>query len=375
MAMEDKDYYEILGVPKDASQADIRKAFQKKAMKLHPDVNKAPDAEQQFKEVSEAYAVLSDEDKRRRYDAMRSGTPFAGAGGYGGGYSGTPSGDPFGGDPFGWGFPFGGTGYTTRSRRSRSYNPRAGQDVTYTIDLDDETAAKGTKRGVTYQRYATCEECHGKGSVVSEHAETCPTCGGTGRMSIDMSGLFGFGVFEVECPECEGSGKVVADPCDHCGGTGRVLTASEVVIDIPAGSHDGDVIRMKGMGNAGTNGMESGDFVCRVGVPSERVTRQQSAGLQIVGFFLPFVVWGILAPLLGMQGPSIMFDVIFLLGGGFLVFRDGIGHGRRWWANAWESLRSGLMIGLVILLLLQATNACTASMTSYSNGMRRGVGA
>ena len=352
MAMEDKDYYEILGVPKDASQADIRKAFQKKAMKLHPDVNKAPDAEQQFKEVSEAYAVLSDEDKRRRYDAMRSGTPFAGAGGYGGGYSGTPSGDPFGGDPFGWGFPFGGTGYTTRSRRSRSYNPRAGQDVTYTM----------------------CEECHGKGSVVSEHAETCPTCGGTGRMSVDMSGLFGFGVFEVECPECEGSGKVVADPCEHCGGTGRVLTASEVVIDIPAGSHDGDVIRIKGMGNAGTNGMESGDFVCRVGVPSERVTQRQAAGLQLTGFFLPFVIWGIVGPLLGLGGTNIVFDVVFLLAGLFMVFRDGVGGGKRWWGNAWESMRSGLLIGLVLLLLLEAMSSCTASMTSYPTGRGTGVG-
>ena len=338
MAMEDKDYYEILGVPKDASQADIRKAFQKKAMKLHPDVNKAPDAEQQFKEVSEAYAVLSDEDKR------------------------------------GWGFPFGGTGYTTRSRRSRSYNPRAGQDVTYTIDLDDEAAAKGCKRGVTYQRYATCEECHGKGSVVSEHAETCPTCGGTGRMSVDMSGLFGFGVFEVECPECEGSGKVVADPCEHCGGTGRVLTASEVVIDIPAGSHDGDVIRIKGMGNAGTNGMESGDFVCRVGVPSERVTQRQAAGLQLTGFFLPFVIWGIVGPLLGLGGTNIVFDVVFLLAGLFMVFRDGVGGGKRWWGNAWESMRSGLLIGLVLLLLLEAMSSCTASMTSYPTGRGTGVG-
>ena len=271
-AMNEKDYYAILGVEENATTDEIRRAFQQKARKLHPDVNKAPDAEERFKEVSEAYAVLSDESKRKRYDAMRSGVPFQGAAGgsqpgYAGGY-----GDPFGGygDPFAGfgGFPFGGGGFRTTTRRSRAYNPRAGKDVAYSVDLSDEEARSGTRRGVTFQRYATCDVCHGSGSVEHARPVTCPTCGGTGRMHVDLSGIFGFGVIEVECPECEGSGQVVEDPCSSCGGSGRVLTASEVVVDIPAGSHDGDEVRVRGMGNAGTNGKESGDFVCRVGVPS-----------------------------------------------------------------------------------------------------------
>ena len=165
-SMNDKDYYAILGVEKDASTDDIRKAFQQKARKLHPDVNKEPDAEERFKEVSEAYAVLSDPDKRKRYDAMRSGNPFAGAGtgapAQPGGYA-----DPFGfgGNPFGWG-PFGGT---SSRGRSRAYRPRAGADVVYELTLDAQSAADGARRGVTYQRYASCDVCHGSGSVESDH--------------------------------------------------------------------------------------------------------------------------------------------------------------------------------------------------------------
>lgn len=374
MAMEDKDYYEILGVSKDASQAEIRKAFQKKAAALHPDVNKAPDAQEKFKDVSEAYAVLSDEEKRRRYDAMRSGVPFAGASGGG---SQTPGGYGGYGDPFGFGgFPFGGGFRQTGSRRqSRSYNPKAGADVTYNLDIDDATAAKGTRRGVTYQRYATCEACHGQGSVTAEHAETCPTCGGTGHISVDLTGLFGFGVFEMECPECEGSGKVVADPCYECGGTGRVLTASEVVVDVPAGSHDGDVIRVKGMGNAGTNGMQAGDFVCRVGVPSERVTRRQSYGMQIIGFMVPFLIEGIIMAALGYTG-NLIFPIVFLVVGAILVASDGIKRRARWWRNAGSAFMSGFLLGLIFALLIGAMNSCSVSMMrSSAASAPRGMGA
>ena len=270
-AMNEKDYYAILGVESSATTDEIRRAFQKKARKLHPDVNKAPDAEEKFKEVSEAYAVLSDESKRKRYDAMRSGSPFAGSG-FGGSYGGSYGGPAGAGSPFGWGFPFGGAGQAQSGTRSRSYNPRAGADVVYELTLDDEAAKSGTKRGVTYQRYVACEACSGHGSVESEHAETCPTCGGSGHIHVDLSGIFGFGVVEMGCPECEGTGKVVANPCESCGGSGRVLSASEVVVEVPAGSHDGDEIRLEGKGNAGTNASSAGDFVCRVRVPSEQMS-------------------------------------------------------------------------------------------------------
>ena len=354
-SMNDKDYYAILGVEKDASTEQIRKAFQQKARKLHPDVNKAPDAEERFKEVSEAYAVLSDPDKRKRYDAMRSGSPFAGYGGttgpQGGGYA-----DPFGGSPFGWG-PFGGA---ASRRRSRAYNPRAGADVVYDLTVDAATAAKGTRRGVTYQRYVSCSVCHGSGSVRSEHSETCPTCGGRGSITVD-TGLFG--VMMMTCPECEGTGRVVSDPCSACGGTGRTLSASEVVVDVPAGAHDGQEVRVKGMGNAGTNGSSAGDFVCRVCVPEERLTRSQATGFNCIGFALPFVVFGLATSTLASF--ALIIGVLLVVGAA-LVVKDGVRLRARWWRNAGIAIANGASNGLMVAFFLVMMFSCTARGLLYS---------
>ena len=354
-SMNDKDYYAILGVEKDASTEEIRKAFQTKARKLHPDVNKAPDAEERFKEVSEAYAVLSDPDKRKRYDAMRSGSPFAGgaysspagSGGYG---------DPFGGSPFGWG-PFGsGFGGASQRRRSRAYRPRAGADVVYELTLDAEAAEKGVRRGVTYQRYSACDACHGSGSVESDRPETCPTCGGAGHITVD-TGLFG--VMMMTCPECEGTGKVVADPCSACGGSGRTLTASEVVVDVPAGSHDGDEVRVPGMGNAGTNGSSAGDFVCRVCVPEERLTRSQASGFNFIGFAIPFLVLGLATSTLASLSLMVIIPVVV---GAVLVVRDGIRLRARWWRNAGVAVANGISNGLMIALVFALMFSCTSGL-------------
>ena len=363
-SMNDKDYYAILEVAHDATTEDIRKAFQKKARKLHPDVNKAPDAEERFKEVSEAYAVLSDDDKRRRYDAMRSGNPFAASGGYGS--PSQPQGDPFAGDPFGWGFPFGGMGgygSARQTKRSRSYNPQAGGDVVYQLDLDVENAKKGCRRGLTYQRYVSCEACHGAGSVHADHAKTCPTCGGSGHISVDLSSLFGIGTMNMVCPECEGTGRVVADPCDACGGTGRVLSASEVVIDIPAGSHDGDTVRIKGMGNAGTNGSAAGDFVCRVGVAAERLGPRQAQGFQMMGFALPFLVLGLIANVLAQLAVII---VVPLAIGLWLVASGGglLHHGGMWWRNAGKNVVNGFMNGATVAVFVTLMVSCMSGLGS-----------
>lgn len=363
-SMTDKNYYEILGVSETASTDEIRKAFQKKARTLHPDVNKAPDAEERFKEVSEAYAVLSDDQKRQRYDAMRSGNIFTGApsgspsaGGYGG--------DPFAGSPFGGMGGFGGfSGFGGREVRSRSYNPKAGADVVYQLDIDAATAAKGVRRGVTYQRYVTCDVCHGSGSEEAEHAKVCPTCGGSGHIDIDMASIFGmaggFGAFTVVCPECEGTGKVVADPCHACHGSGRVLSASEVVVDIPEGSHDGDEVRLKGMGNAGTNGEASGDFVLRVGVPTERLDPVAAQGFQLIGFALPFLVLGLIMGVLG----SILFLVAIPLAFGvYLAIRGGLGgHGALWWKNAARHVGAGFANGFLIAVFVVLLMSCSAGM-------------
>ena len=351
-SMNEKDYYAILGVEKDATTEQIRKAFQQKARKLHPDVNKEPDAEERFKEVSEAYAVLSDDDKRRRYDAMRSGMPFGGAAGSYARPAGTATQGSYESDPFGWGFPFGGS-YTSRrsTTRSRSYNPKVGADIIYEVTLDDADAAKGVRRGVSYQRYATCEVCHGHGSVAHTHATTCPTCGGSGRMTVDLASLFGFGVVEMTCPECEGTGQVVEDPCEACGGSGRVLTASEVVIDIPAGSHDGDTVREQGMGNAGTNGKGSGDFVCRVALPTERLTPSQTTGLGIMGFALPFIVMGVISD--GWRFNMVM-GLLLVAFGASQLLKDGLSSNARWLQHAGVALGSGLMRAVSLVLIILA---------------------
>lgn len=356
-AMNEKDYYAILGVEKDATGEQIRKAFQQKARKLHPDVNKEPDAEERFKEVSEAYAVLSDEDKRRRYDAMRSGSPFGGAAGGYASPAGTAGYGSYDSDPFDWGFPFGGaySGRRTSTTRSRAYNPKAGADIIYEVTLDDETAAKGVRRGVSYQRYATCDVCHGNGSVEHTHAVTCPTCGGTGHMTVDLSSLFGFGVMEVTCPECEGAGRVVEDPCDNCGGSGRVLTASEVVVDIPADVHDGDTVTVANMGNAGTNGEESGDFVCRVSLPSERLTSGQSWGFWLVGFAFPFVALAVLSgSLFNVSGMILGLFIVGLV----MVFKDGVKTARGWRNNALRAFLSGFNSSLPFLGMMLMLSMC-----------------
>ena len=361
-SMNDKDYYAILGVAHDASTTEIRKAFQQKARKLHPDVNKAPDAEERFKEVSEAYAVLSDEGKRKRYDAMRSGNPFAAAGNPYSGGSASAQGDPFAGmGGFGWGFPFTDMGAAARRSRSRAYNPQAGGDVVYQLDIEAEQGKEGCRRGVTYQRYVSCDVCHGAGSVHSEHAGTCPTCGGSGHISVDIGSLFGLGVMSMVCPECEGTGKVVADPCDACGGSGRVLSASEVVVDIPAGSHDGDVVRVKGMGNAGTNGSATGDFVCRVGIPSERLGARQASGFQMLGFAVPFAVLGLIAGVL----PQISLLVFVPAAVGiYLVFSGGglLGRAGAWWANAGRAVVNGAMNGATVAVFVVLMVSCMSGL-------------
>ena len=356
-SMTEKDYYAILEVSEQATSDEIRRAFQQKARKLHPDVNDAPDAEERFKEISEAYAVLSDDDKRRRYDAMRSGSPFAGYGasGYPGGSA--PAGDPFGGTPFDWGFPFGTTSRRTTTR-SRAYRPKAGADITLELTLDEKAAAEGCHRGITYQHYVTCEHCHGSGSVTSAHAETCPTCSGTGHITLDLTGFIGFGVMDIQCPECEGSGKVVANPCEACGGSGRVLSASEVVIDVPKGSHDGDEVIIDGAGNAGTNGEASGSFVCRIGVPSEQVSPAQARGFHILGFAIPFIVFGLITNTL-LAGS--VWWVIMLVLGLWLIFKGGgvLGHNRYWWKSALDNVVSGATSGVTIALFATMMIMCS----------------
>ncbi len=353
-SMTEKDYYEVLGVSTDASTDDIRKAFQKKARTLHPDVNKEPDAEERFKEVSEAYAVLSDASKRSRYDSMRSGNPF-------GGWAGSSSSPGGGGGYSSTGWPFGGQGpftstWTTTSSKAHPYNPRAGGDIHFDLQADAKMARDGFKRAVTINRYVTCDACSGRGTQHSEHASTCPTCNGTGRMTLDLRTLLGFGVMEMVCPECEGSGKVVSNPCSKCHGSGRVLSGSEVVVEVPAKSHDGDRIVVEGMGNAGTNGSAPGDFVCRIAVDEERLGVRQAAGIRLLGFTLPFLVLGLITSTLSAMTFVIGAPLIL---GAFLALSEGMpAMNVGWWRNAGRMIMAGASSGLYMALFLTMFMSC-----------------
>lgn len=355
-SMNDKDYYAVLGVSKDASQKDIQKAFQQKARKLHPDVNKEPDAEERFKEVSEAYAVLSDEKKRARYDAMRSGSPFAGAGtgaGYAGGYTGSPFDD----------FPFGGAwaqGRRPGRQASSAYNPEAGSDVVVDVELTAEDVRSGVRKAVTYRRYEACGHCHGSGSVSSEHTHTCPSCNGTGTIGVDMSFLFGGGVLQMVCPECNGSGRVVADPCPDCSGTGRRQVTSEAVIEFPAGIHDGDTVRIPGMGHAGTNGAAAGDLVGRAHVAAERLEGRAYQGFYLIGIVLPFIALAVAG------GVFSVFSLICLVPfafGVYLVLSDGVlKRTGLWWKRGFSRLLKGFWNALFYALIAVWFVSCSAGM-------------
>ena len=358
--MNDKDYYAILGVEKDASAKEIQKAFQQKARKLHPDVNKEPDAEERFKEVSEAYAVLSDEQKRARYDAMRSGNPFAGsaapsAGGHAGGYQGG-----FGG----FGFPFGGFGgfggFGSQGRRGASaYNPSTGADVIVEVKLSRDQARDGAKVAVKYPRYEPCGNCHGSGSTSYEHHRTCPTCGGTGHIAVDL-GMIGMGQARMVCPECNGSGKVVADPCPACGGEGRTRVQSEAVVEFPAATHDGDLVRMKGLGNAGTNGGEPGDLVGRAHVAAERLEGRAQSGFYMVGMVTPFLV---LSAFSGTFSMFLMLCMIPLVMGIFMIATDDVLHrSGLWWKRGLRVFANGATNGLFFAMVAVWFSSCTQAL-------------
>ena len=264
MADDKRDYYEVLGVDKSVSDDELKKAYRKAAKKYHPDLNPGDkEAEQKFKEVNEAYEVLSDKEKRARYDQFgHAGVDpnyGAGTGGYGGGFPGDfgDLGDissPFFGGGFGGG------------RQSNPNAPRRGNDTAAAVNLSFEEAAKGCRKTVKVTKIDNCKECGGSGAEKGSTPKTCPVCHGTGQVSATQRTPFGVMQTQKVCDNCHGRGKIIDKPCHTCAGKGRIRHTVEQTVDIPAGIDDGQVINLRGGGDAGANGGPAGDLRINVNV-------------------------------------------------------------------------------------------------------------
>jgi molecular chaperone DnaJ len=282
--MADKrDYYEVLGVSRDASADDLKKAYRKLAVKYHPDKNPGDkSAEEKFKEVSEAYDILSDDEKRAAYDryghaAFAGGMGGPGADGGGGGFH-----DPF--DVFREVFGgqgggifesfFGGPGGGGRGGRRRD-GPQRGSDLRYGIEITLEEAASGTEREIEYDRQNQCKQCNGSGSASGSGRKTCRTCGGAGQV-IAARGFF---QIQQTCPDCHGSGEVISDPCKNCSGTGRSREHTKLRVKIPAGIEDGSRLRSTGNGDHGANGGPPGDLYIVVGIKPHEIFEREGDDL------------------------------------------------------------------------------------------------
>ena len=259
-----KDLYEILGVSKDASDSEIKKAFRRRARELHPDVNKAADAEDQFKELNEAYDVLSDPNKRAQYD--RFGTiPGAAGGGYGGGSSYVDFDDLFGGGFGGMGDIFssffGGQG-GQGGRPAR----KEGRDMGVGLRITLEEVARGVEKEIVYDRLAPCPDCKGTGLGENGKVVTCPECGGKGRVVSVQRTFLGDMQTATTCKKCNGTGSSIENPCPECEGQGRVPDRQRVTVKVPAGIRDGQQLRVGGFGETGIQGAQAGDLIvtCRV---------------------------------------------------------------------------------------------------------------
>lgn len=255
-----RNYYDVLGVSKTADEKEIKSAFRKLAKQYHPDINKEPGAEEKFKEIGEAYAVLSDPDKRKQYDQFghEAFTQGAAQGGFGGGFGGFSADDIdlssifddlFGGSMFGG--SFGG------SRGSRRNRPTKGRDSLVNVTLTFEEAVFGCKKTINLDLDTECSKCDGKGG---SGEETCSTCGGRGRVVTQQRTMFGVFQSESACPDCNGKGKQYKNVCKECSGNGHVIKNKEIEITVPEGVDTGHQLRITGKGAAGYNGGPNGDI-------------------------------------------------------------------------------------------------------------------
>ena len=268
MAETKRDYYEVLGVDRNADEGTIKSAYRKLAKKYHPDMNPGDKvAEQKFKEASEAYAVLSDAEKRKKYDqfghaAFEQGG--GGAGGFGGfDFNGADMGDIFG-DIFGGG----------RSRRN-SNGPMRGADLRAAVRISFEEAVTGCEKELELTLKDECEKCHGTGAKPGTTPQTCPKCGGKGQVVYTQQSLFGMVQNVRPCPDCQGTGKIIKDKCPDCYGTGYIASKKKISVSVPAGIDNGQSIRIRGKGEPGVNGGPRGDLLVEVQVSRHPIFQRQ----------------------------------------------------------------------------------------------------
>lgn len=271
---EKRDYYEVLGVDRNASEDEIKKAYRKAARKYHPDLHPDDkDAEEKFKEVNEAYEVLSDADKKAKYDrfGFAGVDPNAAAsqGGYGGGFGGF-DGDIDLGDIFS--SFFGGSGGFGGFGSQRNPNaPRNGRDIQTSVTISFEEAAKGCSKNIDIARIEDCSECHGTGAAPGKSLIDCPECHGKGYVTYQQRGILGgYTTVQQACSRCGGRGKIPEQPCPKCNGKGKVRRRTKVKIDIPAGIDSRQVVTVRGYGDAGFNGGQSGDLKVVVNVKAHK---------------------------------------------------------------------------------------------------------
>ena len=272
--MADKrDYYEVLGVDKNADDATLKKAFRQLAKKYHPDMNPGDkEAEQKFKEVQEAYAVLSDADKRRQYDQFGHAAFDGGAGGAGGfDFSGMDMGDIFGdifGDFFGGG------------RRSAADNgPRKGANLRASVRITFEESISGCEKELEIVLKDECKTCHGTGAKPGTTPETCTKCGGKGKVMYSQQSLFGMVQNVQTCPDCGGTGKVIKEKCSDCRGTGYIASKKRIKVTIPAGIDNGQSVRIREKGEPGRNGGPRGDLLVEVVVSRHPIFQRQDMNI------------------------------------------------------------------------------------------------
>lgn len=269
--MNNTEFYDRLGVSRDASQAEIKKAYRKMSKKYHPDINKEPGAEEKYKEIQEAYETLGDEQKRAAYDQYGPAGANGGFGGGAGGFGGF-DGAGFGGFEDIFSSFFGGGGGMRNPNA-----PRQGDDLQYRVNLTFEEAVFGVEKEVVYNRESTCSTCHGSGAKPGTSLVTCSRCHGSGVINVDTQTPLGMMRRQVTCDVCHGKGKEIKEPCHTCHGTGHEKKTHKVSVKIPAGVETGQQIRLQGQGEAGFNGGPYGDLFVIINVlPSNKFERNGS---------------------------------------------------------------------------------------------------